>query len=127
VVEKVQPLGPLINAQAGAMRPRHLARHGYLPPTGQPHIGNGLVGGAKGPRGDEAGAPPGAAGDARDARGVEGLGPGQRRQDGGEPARQPRCARPPCLANFLRTMRLYAEIKALGACVSGSPELEDLY
>jgi hypothetical protein len=45
-------------------------------------------------RGDEGGAVPGAAGDAVDARGVDGFGEGHRQQNGGEPPCQPRLARP---------------------------------
>jgi hypothetical protein len=57
-------------------------------------IRNGLVGGATRPRGHQGRARAGEAGDAMDARGLDGLGQGQRRQDGGEPPRQPRLARP---------------------------------
>jgi hypothetical protein len=105
-------LGECIEAEDTVVGPRPLARHGDLAPTDQPHIGHGMVGGATRPGGDDGGAGAGEADDARDTGGVEGLGQGHRRQNGGEPARQPRLARPPCLANFLRTMRLYAEIKA---------------
>jgi hypothetical protein len=57
-------LGKLIEAEDTMVGPRHLARHGHLAPTDQPPIGNRMVGGAKGPGGDDGGAPPGAAGDA---------------------------------------------------------------
>jgi hypothetical protein len=48
------------------------------------------MGGATWARGAEGGAVAGAAGDVRDARGVEGFGEGHGRQEGGQPARQPR-------------------------------------
>ena len=35
-VDKVHPLGPLIEAQAGAMRPRHLTRQRHLAPPIRP-------------------------------------------------------------------------------------------
>jgi hypothetical protein len=43
------------------------------------------MGGATGPGGDDGHAPAGAASDARDAGGLEGVGEGHLRQDGGEP------------------------------------------
>ena len=53
----------------------------YRTVSSQPHIGNGMVGGATRPGGDEGGAP---AGDARDASGVDGLGQGHVGEGGGE-------------------------------------------
>jgi hypothetical protein len=50
--------------------------------------------GATRARGDQSGAGAGAAGDAVEAGGVEGFGRGQRRHDGGGPARQRRPPRP---------------------------------
>jgi hypothetical protein len=57
-------LGEFIEAEDTMVGPRHLARHGDLAPTDQPHSGSGLVGGATRPGGDDGGAPPGEAGDA---------------------------------------------------------------
>jgi hypothetical protein len=53
-----------------------------------------MVRGATGARRDARRAGASAAGDAMDAGGVEGLGEGQRRQDGGQPASQPRGPHP---------------------------------
>jgi hypothetical protein len=53
-----------------------------------------LVGGTTRPGGDEGGEPPGAAGDAMDAGGVEGLGQGQIGEDCRQASGQPRCPRP---------------------------------
>jgi hypothetical protein len=60
-------LGELIAAEDTMVGPRHLARRGHLAATDQPHSGHDLVGGAERPGGEDGGAPPGAAGDARDA------------------------------------------------------------
>jgi hypothetical protein len=49
---------------------------------------------AKGPGGDQACAVTRETGDTVDLRGLNGLGAGHGRQDGGQPARQPRRARP---------------------------------
>jgi hypothetical protein len=70
--------------------PRPLARPGYLAPADQPPIGHGMVGGATRPGGDDGGAPPGKAGDAVDARGLQRFGETHRWQHSGQPARQPR-------------------------------------
>ena len=51
-------------------------------------------GGAKGVRRDQRWAVTGAAGDAMDARRLNGLSQGHLRQDGGQPPHQPRRARP---------------------------------
>jgi hypothetical protein len=88
VVDKAHPLGQLIAAQAGAMRRRHLAQHRHLAATDQPPSGNGLVGGALPPGGDARDAVDGQPGDAMNAGGVDGLGQGHRRQDGGSAAGQ---------------------------------------
>jgi hypothetical protein len=87
-------LGEFIEEEDAVVGPRHLARHGYLTPTDQPHIGNGLVGGATRPGGDARDAFTGAAGDARDARGFDGFGQAHRWQEGGKPLSQLRWARP---------------------------------
>jgi hypothetical protein len=55
-VDKVHPLGPLIEAQAGAMRPRHLTRHRHVAPADQPHLRDHMMGWPKGARGDDGGA-----------------------------------------------------------------------
>jgi hypothetical protein len=47
-----------------------------------------MVGSVESAGGDHGGAPAGQAGDRMNARGLEGLGQGQRRQDGSEAARQ---------------------------------------
>jgi hypothetical protein len=65
-------LGEFIEKEDTVVGPRHLTGRGYLT-ADQPHIGHGLVGGATRPGGDDGGAPPGAAGDARDAGGFDGL------------------------------------------------------
>jgi hypothetical protein len=49
-----------------------------------------VVRGPEGARGDAGGAPPGQASDVMDPRGLQRFGQRHRRQDGGEPARQPR-------------------------------------
>jgi hypothetical protein len=87
-------LGGLIEAADTVVGQRHLTRHGDLAPTDQPHIGNGMVGGATRPGGDDGGAPPGEAGDAVDAGGVEGLGQGHVGEDRRQAAGQPRLPRP---------------------------------
>jgi hypothetical protein len=94
VVDKVHLLGRLIEAQAGAMRQRYLARPRHLPAPDQPHLGDRVRRGATRPRGDQGGAGAGAAGDAMDARGLEGVGEAHRGQDGGEPPSQHRLASP---------------------------------
>jgi hypothetical protein len=59
-----------------------------VPTADQPYIGNGAVGGATRPGGDDGGAPSGEAGDARDGGGFDGFGQGQigedRRQASGQ-------------------------------------------
>jgi hypothetical protein len=52
------------------------------------------VRGVTGAGGDQGGAGAGAAGDAVEAGGFDGVGPRHDRQDGGEPVRQQRLARP---------------------------------
>jgi hypothetical protein len=58
---------------------------GIWPATDQPPIRTRQDGGATRPGGDARGAPPGAAGDARDAGGVNGLRQGYIEQHGGDP------------------------------------------
>jgi hypothetical protein len=59
--------GELIEAEDTMVGQRHLARHGHLAPADQPPSGHGLVGSAERPGKDDDGAPPGKAGDAREA------------------------------------------------------------
>jgi hypothetical protein len=70
---------------------RHLPWLWHLAAADQPHIRDGVVGGAKGPYGDARGAVAGESGDAMDAGGVNRFSQGHRRQDGGEPSRQHGC------------------------------------
>ena len=72
----------------------HVPRHRHLSPTDQTHIREGVIGGAKRPGRDERRAVAGAAGDAVDMHGLNGLGEGHGRQDGGERPRQHRRPRP---------------------------------
>jgi hypothetical protein len=78
-------LGEFIEAEDAVVGQRPCARHRHLAAADQPPIGNGVVGGAERPGGDDGGAPPAAAGDAGEARGLEGLGQDQRRYDSIEP------------------------------------------
>jgi hypothetical protein len=86
-------LGPFIQQEHAVVRPRPVPRHRHLAAAAQPHIRDGVMGGATGARGDRGGAGAGTAGDARGAGGVEGFSEGHLRQDGGEPPRQHRLAR----------------------------------
>jgi hypothetical protein len=81
-------LRQLIQQEHAMVRQRDFAGYRHLPATDQPHIRDGVVGGATRPRRDDGGAIAGETGDAVDAGGVEGFGEGQMRQDGGEAARQ---------------------------------------
>jgi hypothetical protein len=87
-------LRKLIETHNPVVRQGHLAWHRHLAPTDQPDVRNGVVLSARGARGDHGGAGAGKASDAMDARGLQCFGQAQRRQDGGQPARQPRCPRP---------------------------------
>ncbi len=87
-------LGECIEADDPVVGPRHLARHRHLAAPDHAHLGDGLVGGATRPGGDDGGAPPGEAGDAVDAGGGDGLGQGHVRQDRRQAPGQPRCPRP---------------------------------
>jgi hypothetical protein len=80
--------------KADAMvRPRHVPQRRHLPATDQPHIRDGVVGGAEGARRDPRRVGARQVGDAVEARGLEGFGGGHRWPDGREPERQSRCAR----------------------------------
>jgi hypothetical protein len=87
-------LRQLIQQEDAVVGQRDLSRHRHLAAADQAGIREGVVRGATRSGGHQGGALAGEAGDAREARGLEGLGEGQRRQDGGEPPRQPRRARP---------------------------------
>jgi hypothetical protein len=90
-------LGKLIEEEDAVVGQRHLAPQGHLAAADTPHIGNGLVGSAKGSHGDKGGAPPRKAADAMEAGGLDGFGQGHlgedRRQASGQP-RLPRHRRP---------------------------------
>jgi hypothetical protein len=75
------------------VRPRPLAGQRHVAPAEQADSRDRVVRGATGARHDPRQAVAGAAGDAMDVGGVEGLGEGHGRQDRGEPAGQPRRAR----------------------------------
>jgi hypothetical protein len=77
-------LGQLIQEQDTVVRQRHLPRHGQLAAADQTHLGDGVVGGPEGARGDEGGASTGQASDARDAGGLPRVRPARRRQEEGE-------------------------------------------
>ena len=87
-------LGEFIQEEHAVMGQRHFARHGHLAPTDQPCIRDGVVRSATRTGRDQRRAVADEAGDAVDARGLNGLGEGHRRQHGGEPPGQHRLARP---------------------------------
>jgi hypothetical protein len=72
-------LGPCIQAAHAVVGPRHLARPRHVTPADQPHIGDGVMQGAKGPGRDQGGTLAREAGDARDARSLNGLSQGHGR------------------------------------------------
>jgi hypothetical protein len=78
----------LIQQEDPVVGPRHLPRPRHRPAADQAGIREGVMGEATRARGDGGDVGAGAARDAREARGLKGLRQGQRRQDGGEPARQ---------------------------------------
>jgi hypothetical protein len=79
---------------APAVCERHSTRIGHVAPADQSHIRDGVMGGAKRAGRDQGGAVAGAAGNAVNPRGLNRLGEGHGRQDGGESAGQHRLARP---------------------------------
>jgi hypothetical protein len=81
--------GRLVEAQEAMVRPRSLPRHLRLAAADQPHLGNGVIGGATRPGGDEGGASVSEPGNVIDARGVDGFGQGHSGQDGREADGQP--------------------------------------
>ena len=66
---------------------QHFARHREVPAADQPHSGDRLVRGAKPAGRDHRRTLARQAGDAVEARGLDGLGPRHRRHDGGQPPR----------------------------------------
>jgi hypothetical protein len=81
-------LRPFIQEAHPLVRPRPVARPRPLAAPDSPHRGDRVRRGATRPRGDQGGAGAGAAGDAREARRLAGVGEAPRGQDGGPPARQ---------------------------------------
>jgi hypothetical protein len=69
-------LGPFIQEEHALVGQRHLARHRYVAPADQPDIRDGVMGGATRAGRDPRRAGAGAASDAVDAGGVEGVGEG---------------------------------------------------
>jgi hypothetical protein len=88
-------LGKFIQEEYAMVGQRDLARHRHVPLTDQSRSRDGLVGGAKRASRHQRGAGAGEAGDAVDARRLNGLGEGHRREDGGEPACQHPGENPP--------------------------------
>jgi hypothetical protein len=66
-------LRPFIQQEHAVVRPRHVARQQRLAAPDQPHIGDGVMRGAKCARGDDGGTRAGEASDTVDARGLEGF------------------------------------------------------
>jgi hypothetical protein len=87
-------LREFVQKQHAIVGQRYLAWHRHVTATDQAHLGDGMMRGATRVRGDDGGAGAGEAGDAVDAGGFNGFGEGHRRQDGGEPPRQPRLPHP---------------------------------
>jgi hypothetical protein len=74
--------------------PQLSTRQRQLAAPDQPHIGNRAMRGATRAQRDHGRVAAGQAGDAGEARGLEGFGQHHRQQGGGEPSRQPRRPRP---------------------------------
>jgi hypothetical protein len=87
-------LRQFIDKKHAVVSPRHVARHRHVAPADQPRIRDGVVRRATRAGRDPRHAVAGAARDTVDARGLNGLGEGIRRQDGGEPPGEHRLARP---------------------------------
>jgi hypothetical protein len=106
-------LRELIQAAHARVRPRPRARQRDLTAADQPHIRDGMMGGAEGAAGDQGRAPVGEAGDAMHAGRFDGFGQAHLRQDGGQAARQPRSP---------RARRTHEEDVGVTTPASGSPE-----
>jgi hypothetical protein len=87
-------LGPFIQKEHAVMGQRHLAWHRHVAATDQPHIRDGVVGGATRAGRDPRRAGAGEAGDAVDTPGLKGFGEGHCRQDGGDRPPRTRLVRP---------------------------------
>jgi hypothetical protein len=87
-------LGPCIQEEHAMVGQRHVTRHRHVAPADQPRIRDGMVGRATRAGRDQRRPVAGEAGDAVDTRGLNRLGEGHRRQDGGQPPCQHRRARP---------------------------------
>src|SRR5262245_29600920 len=79
-------LWPCIQAEDAVVRQRHLARQRPLAPADPPDVRDGVMRGATRAGRHPGGAVTGAAGDAVDAHGLEGVGQGHRRPQGGRAA-----------------------------------------
>src|SRR5215510_56304 len=77
-------LRQFVQADDAVVRQRHLARHRHLAPADPPDVRDGVMRGAEQAGGDQCRAVAREAGDAMDARRLDGFGQGHRRQDGGE-------------------------------------------
>jgi hypothetical protein len=127
----LEPMAParrqLMQEKHAVGRPRPLAGHGHLPAADQAHLGDGLQRGAAGASRDQG--RPGAreAGTAVEARGLEGPSQGHGGQNGREPLRQPRRARPsgPQEENVMVKMPASASVSRviLQQCAARTPEL----
>jgi hypothetical protein len=87
-------LGQFIQEAHAMVGQCHFASHGHVASADQPHIRDGVMGGAKGARGDQGGAGAGEASDAVDAGVFNSFGHRHCWQDGGEPVRQHQLAGP---------------------------------
>ena len=77
-------LRPFIQKENVVVRQRHFARHGHLAAPDQPRVRHRLMGGATRAGRDQGRAIAGAAGDAMDAGGFNGLCQRQHRQTGAQ-------------------------------------------
>jgi hypothetical protein len=82
-------LGPFIQEAHAVVGPRHLARPRHVAPADQPHIGEGVMGGAKRPGRDQGRTIAHEASQAVDARGLNGFGQGHLWQESREPVHRP--------------------------------------
>jgi hypothetical protein len=81
-------LGPFILEEYTVVGQRHVARHRHVAAADQPHIGDGVMGGATRSGRDQSHTVAFEAGNAMEARSLQGLSQGHGRQDGGEPPGQ---------------------------------------